>query len=186
MKYAWTAALLATATIGMSACGGAEAAPKGGGGNGPDAVATSAEVEGACRSECGAEARCDGEPEDPSCVEECLGDKLGSAARNMRSDATRALASCMASLPCESDDDECTVAALEATGVDPEKVGELPDVRACKDRVAECPSMDESFSFLCEVQVLLATPARNASVACLDAPCEDIYDCMSRAFYGPS
>jgi hypothetical protein len=183
MKYAWTAAVFASAAIvGMSACGGTEAGREGS--SGPDAKATTAEVEQACAGSCGSKAQCDGEPEAPSCVQECMVDKLGSAARNMRSDAARALGSCLASLPCESDDDDCTVAAIEATGADPDKLGELPEVRACRERFAECPSMDGSFSF-CEVQVLLATPAKNASAACLDAPCEDIYDCMSRAFYGP-
>src|SRR5690349_18211338 len=123
MKYAWFGAVLASTVVGIFACGGTEAGREGGG-SGPDAVATTAEIEQACAGSCSSDARCNGEPEAPSCVEECLVDKLGSAVRNMRSDATRALGSCLSTLPCESDDDDCTVAAIEATGVDPEKLDE--------------------------------------------------------------
>jgi hypothetical protein len=178
---AWSGALLAAVLIATSACGGSEAK----GGEGPDVVAVPADVESSCVAECGFEQRCRSDTDDPAaCVDRCLVGKFGMAARNMRSDATRAYGSCFTTLDCSGRDDDCEDAALRATGVNPETLDELPDVRACLDRDAVCPATDESIRGYCRSQVLFVTSARNELMSCLELPCEHVYGCMTDAFYG--
>lgn len=171
-------ALLSTV---LAACGGEET--ERGGGSGPDAAATPAEIADACAGDCGFERRCRGETA-ATCEDDCLQGQLGSIARNMRSDAVRAWSACLAGLACSGRDDDCEPVMMEATGVDVSTIDQLPDVAACLEKASTCPGMDESFDQFCRLQVVLVTPVRNAISSCLDSPCEDIYGCMNQASYG--
>lgn len=156
-----------TAAAALAACGG----------GGAGAVDEATAEEG-CQQICDHDVAC-GDPEDPTCVDECVDDVVGTIREDVFVDA----ADCYASLDCAADEDSCLVCT-------PTAAHEEYEAR-CREELPACGVPADQLDDICEVSTsaegeinpycLLATSIVSQFTACFDEPdCDAMAACFEQ------
>jgi hypothetical protein len=151
-----------TAAAALAACGG----------GGAGAVDEATAEEG-CQQICDHDVAC-GDPEDPTCVTECMDDVVGV----IREDVFQDVSDCIGALECGVSDDECLVCTPTATHEEYEA--------RCREELPACGVPVDELDSICEVSpspdgevgyyCLIATNIIADLTACFDEP-----DCNAMA-----
>jgi hypothetical protein len=182
----WAASLF---LIGLSAAGcgddaseehasggaGGETATAAAGGTGGTAGTAGADVGGApgWSSECAdvveQNASCNKSSSDDAAREECVGMEV-CIGPVYDADAVHALMQCLATLPCDSPDDDCIEELVSLPGNE----AQAAFVQACQAKATECPELAGD---LCGMGVWFSDSLNQAIEACFDQPCSTAVPC---------
>ena len=114
-------------------------------------------------------ASCDKSSSDDAAREECIGMEV-CIGPVYDADAVHALMQCLATLPCNSPDDDCIAELVSVPGNE----AQLAFVEACHAKATECPDLAGD---LCGMGVWFSDSLDQAITACFDQPCSTALRC---------